>query len=261
MMIINNSFSAKPYPINAVSIEGLTVCYDDKIILDNIHTVFESGKITGIIGPNGAGKSTLLKSMLGLVKTQKGEVLMGEEPIGRKSSCIAYMEQRSALDLSFPIHVLDTVILGTYPGLRLMKRPGRREKERALQALGTVKMDAYADRQIGELSGGQLQRVLMARALAQQAEVFLLDEPFTGIDAVSEEMIMRILYDLRNEGKTIGIVHHDLNKASEYFDHILILNKTVVAKGSVKQCFTQNNLIRAYGGSSCAAGLKGGMAS
>ncbi|MCH3487093.1 metal ABC transporter ATP-binding protein, partial [Enterococcus faecium] len=160
---------------------------------------------------------------------------------------IAYVEQRSELDLSFPIDVLGVVLLGTYPSLRIGQRPGKKEKERARQALKKVGMEEYAKRQISELSGGQLQRVFIARALAQGAEWIFLDEPFVGIDALSERKIFDILQELKNSGKTILIVHHDLHKVEEYFDEVILLNKQLIASGPVQEVFTSKNLQLAYG--------------
>lgn len=230
-----------------VRIEGLTVRYSNKTALSQITLQLEPGAITGIIGPNGAGKSTLIKGIMKLVPVDQGQVTVNGHVIEKERKNIAYVEQRSALDLSFPISVFDTVLLGTYPKLPLMKRPGRAEKEKAAAALETVKMTDFANRQIGALSGGQLQRVFIARALAQDAEIFLLDEPFVGIDMVSENLIMKILYTLRDQGKTIAIVHHDLHKVEEYFDNVIILNNTLVSAGSVKECFTTEHIRNAYG--------------
>lgn len=230
-----------------VQIEDLTVRYSGKTALNDITLELEKGAITGIVGPNGAGKSTLIKGIMKLVPVAKGRVLVNGHVIEKERKNIAYVEQRSALDLSFPISVYDTVLLGTYPKLPLMKRPGRSEKEKAAAALETVKMTDFADRQIGSLSGGQLQRVFIARALAQDAEIFLLDEPFVGIDMVSENLIMEILYTLRDQRKTIAIVHHDLHKVGEYFNNVIILNQSLIASGSVKDYFTMENIRRAYG--------------
>lgn len=236
----------KEHPAN-IQIENLTVSYGGKTALDQVTLELESGTITGIIGPNGAGKSTLIKGMMKLVHVDQGRVLVNGHAVEKERKNIAYVEQRSALDLSFPISVYDTVLLGTYPKLPLMKRPGRAEKQKAAAALDTVKMTDYADRQIGALSGGQLQRVFIARALAQDAEIFLLDEPFVGIDMVSENLIMEILYALRDQGKIIAIVHHDLHKVEEYFDHVVILNQRLITSGSVKERFTTENIRQAYG--------------
>lgn len=234
----------------AMEVKNMTVAYQGKIALDNISLSIHRGRITGIIGPNGAGKSTLIKGMLGLVKTsQDGKTLVHGEDIKSQRKKIAYVEQRNVLDLSFPIDVEGVVMLGTYPNLGYFKRPGKAERQRAQEALATVKMDNFAKRQIGELSGGQLQRVFIARALAQEAEIFLLDEPFIGIDAVSEALIMDLLKDLKDQGKTIAIVNHDLHKVKEYFDDVVILNRHLIDSGSVENTFTTSNIRKAYGDS------------
>lgn len=230
-----------------IETDGLTIRYNGKTALSNISLSMERASITGIIGPNGAGKSTLIKGIMKLVHVDSGTVLVNGHSVEKERKNIAYVEQRSELDLSFPISVFDAVLLGTYPKLPPIVRPGRREKEMAAAALETVKMSDYAKRQIGALSGGQLQRVFIARALAQQADIFLLDEPFVGIDMVSEELIMEILFSLRDAGKTIAIVHHDLHKVEDYFDNIIILNKHLVASGSVAESFHMENIRKAYG--------------
>ena len=188
-----------------LAVQALTVQYQGRTALNNIHVTIPSGKITGIIGPNGAGKSTFIKGLLGLIKTKERNVLLNNQAIDQQKTTIAYVEQRSALDLSFPISVFETVLLGTYPNLGLLKRPGKKEKQAAMAALKMVQLEDYAQRQIGELSGGQLQRVFIARVLAQGAEVIFLDEPFVGIDMSSEKVIMDILKSLKNQGKMIKI--------------------------------------------------------
>lgn len=229
-----------------ITIQHLSAHYGRRLALDDVTTTVAAGKITGIIGPNGAGKSTFLKAMMGLIP-HTGEVFVGEAPLAQSRKEIAYVEQRSALDLSFPINVFETVLLGTYPHLGLFKRPGKKEKQLALAALEKVGMTEYKTQQIGELSGGQLQRIFIARALAQQADVILLDEPFVGIDAVSEAVIVTLLQTLRDEGKTILIVHHDLHKVTSYFDELLILNRRLIAAGPVASVFIEENMRQAYG--------------
>lgn len=233
--------------MEVVQIESLTVRYNGKTALNNISLAIKNNAITGIIGPNGAGKSSLIKGIMKLISGASGVVEVNGKPIEKERKNIAYVEQRSNLDLSFPISVFDTVLLGTYPKLRLIQRPGKKERDKAAKALETVKMTDYAERQIGSLSGGQLQRVFIARALAQDADIFLLDEPFVGIDMGSEELIMKILFDLRDQGKTIAIVHHDLHKVADYFDQVIILNNRLTAAGKVKDVFTAENIHAAYG--------------
>ena len=234
---------AKP----TISVENLSVAYQGKIALKNISLTIQSEKMTGIIGPNGAGKSTFMKSLLELIPKSSGTVTFSGQSVKEVRKKIAYVEQRSAMDLSFPIDVFGVVLLGTYPSLRIGKRPGKLEKERATQALVKVGMEKFANRQISELSGGQLQRVFIARALTQGAEWIFLDEPFVGIDAVSEKKIFSILQELRAAGKTILIVHHDLHKVTEYFDEVILLNRELIAAGMVQETFTSNNLQLAYG--------------
>ena len=221
-----------------LAVQALTVQYQGRTALNNIHVTIPSGKITGIIGPNGAGKSTFIKGLLGLIKTKERNVLLNNQAIDQQKTTIAYVEQRSALDLSFPISVFETVLLGTYPNLGLLKRPGKKEKQAAMAALKMVQLEDYAQRQIGELSGGQLQRVFIARVLAQGAEVIFLDEPFVGLDMSSEKVIMDILKSLKNQGKMIIIVHHDLHKVSHYFDELIVLKNRLIAAGPVEQTFT-----------------------
>jgi ABC-type Mn2+/Zn2+ transport system ATPase subunit len=232
---------------NNITVQHLTVSYQGQKALLDISLQLAAGKITGIIGPNGAGKSTFLKGLLGLIKADSRTVLLGEAPIDTQKKRIAYVEQRSALDLSFPINVLEVVLLGTYPKLGVFHRPKKQEKEKALSALKTVQLEAFAKRQIGELSGGQLQRVFIARVLAQEADIIVLDEPFVGIDMTSEKVIMDILKQLKNAGKTIVIVHHDLHKVAHYFDDVVILKKELIAFGPVATTFTNKNIQLAYG--------------
>ncbi|MEJ4274162.1 metal ABC transporter ATP-binding protein [Enterococcus faecium] len=229
----------------AIVIQDLSAAYQGKTVLKTINLTINPQKITGIIGPNGAGKSTFMKSLLELIPATTGKVTFSGQPVNSVRKKIAYVEQRSELDLSFPIDVLGVVLLGTYPSLRIGQRPGK--KERARQALKKVGMEEYAKRQISELSGGQLQRVFIARALAQGAEWIFLDEPFVGIDALSERKIFDILQELKNSGKTILIVHHDLHKVEEYFDEVILLNKQLIASGPVQEVFTSKNLQLAYG--------------
>jgi manganese transport system ATP-binding protein len=233
---------------NAIVVSNLHVSYYGKEVLQDIGFTISEGRSVGIIGPNGAGKSTLLKVLLNLIPKDKGEITILGSALKEVRKRIAYVPQRSTIDWDFPITVKDTVLIGTYPTMGILKRPGRKEKELALNCLEKVDMVEFQNRQIGELSGGQQQRVFLARALAQQADLFLLDEPFVGIDATSEEMIVNILKELRDEGKTIIVVHHDLNKAEKYFDELLLLNKELIAKGSVKEVFTPKTIASAYGG-------------
>lgn len=227
-------------------IKNLTVAYQGDLILDHLDISFPPGEITGIIGPNGAGKSTMIKGALGLIKTKSGETTIGGEPLTKVKDKIAYVEQRSAVDLTFPINVLDVVLTGTYPKLGLFKSPSATEKKAALDALTQVDLADFKTRQIGSLSGGQLQRVFVARAIVQDAEVVILDEPFVGIDMASEQNIMRILKSWCELGKTIIVVNHDLNKVTEYFDNLVILRRAIIAQGKVSDTYIKENIQKAF---------------
>lgn len=232
---------------NNVFIENLSVAYQGKPAIQSVDLVLSANKLTGIVGPNGAGKSTLMKAALGLIPKSNGSITYLDEPLKSNQCRFAYVEQRQNADLSFPIDVFGVVLLGTYPKVGLIRRPGKKEKELAWRCLEKVGLTDFAKRQIGELSGGQLQRVFLARALAQEADWFFLDEPFVGIDASSERTIIDLLKQLRNEGKSIVIVHHDLHKVRDYFDELVLLNKELIAYGEVSQTFTAENLQKGYG--------------
>lgn len=233
--------------METIRIENLSVAYRGKIALEHVNLELSAGKLTGIVGPNGAGKSTLMKGLLQLIKIQSGRIYYGTEPLNKQREKIAYVEQRQDIDLSFPIDVFGVVLFGTYPHLKMFQRSGKKEKTFALECLRKVGLSEYAGRQISELSGGQLQRVFIARALAQKAEWILLDEPFAGIDATSEKIIIELLKELRDEGKSIVIVHHDLHKVTDYFDEVILLNKGLIASGPVAQTYTSQNMERTYG--------------
>lgn len=233
--------------MNSIRVENLSVAYRGKIALRQVNLELSAGKLTGIVGPNGAGKSTLMKGILQLIKVQSGKIYYGADPLSKQRKKIAYVEQRQDIDLSFPIDVFGVVLFGTYPHLKMFQRPGKAEKEFAAECLAKVGLTEFAGRQISELSGGQLQRVFIARALAQQAEWILLDEPFAGIDATSEKIIIELLKELRDEGKSIVIVHHDLHKVTDYFDEVILLNKGLIASGPVAQTYTTKNMEKTYG--------------
>jgi len=230
-----------------IGIRDLNVDYFGNSALENINIDIPFGHAIGIIGPNGAGKSTFIKSLLEIIKKRSGKVMIGGRDISEYKRKIAYVPQKNDIDLSFPITVKDTVLTGTYPNLRIFRRPGKKERERVEQCMAMVDISDLANKQISNLSGGQLQRVFIARALAQQADIFFLDEPFVGIDLVSERIIVNLLKQLREEGKTILVVHHDLHEVEEYFDKIIILNKKLIAFGDVKDTFTTENIRSAYG--------------
>ncbi|MDR4933688.1 metal ABC transporter ATP-binding protein [Companilactobacillus paralimentarius] len=229
-----------------LNVKNLTVAYDDTPVFSDVAVNFNAGKITGIIGPNGAGKSTLVKAILNLIKPQKGTIDYDGQSIERIRKRIAYVEQRKDLDLTFPISVFDLVVTGTYGQLGLFKSPGKKEKQISYDALKKVSLEEFAKRQIGNLSGGQLQRVFIARAIVQEAEVIVLDEPFVGIDLQSETAIMEILKQWQNQGKTIIVIHHDLNKVTKYFDDLVILNHGIVDFGPTREVYNSINMESAF---------------
>lgn len=231
---------------HAVQVQKLHVSYDGEEVVSNINFSFDSGNIIGIIGPNGAGKSTLMKSVLGLIPRDKGDITFHGKGIKEIRRKVAYVPQRSNIDWDFPITVRDTVLLGTYPSLRVFQRPKKAEKQLALSCLEQVGMEDFGNRQIGELSGGQQQRVFLARALAQQADFFFLDEPFVGIDVASERTIIKILKDLRDQNKTVFVVHHDLATVEDYFDELVIINKELIDAGPVQTVFQSDLVTKAY---------------
>lgn len=227
-------------------VDNLSVSYYGKKAVDNVSFKVDAGNLVGIVGPNGAGKSTLIKAVLGLIPREQGEVTIDEQPIKATRKQIAYVPQRSVIDWNFPITVKHTVLLGTYPNLGLFRRPSKSDKEWAMECLSKVGLLKFKNNQIGELSGGQQQRVFMARALAQKAQLFFLDEPFAGIDVSSEEVIINILKSLRDEGKTVFVVHHDLSKIEQYFDHLIVINKHLIGSGAVHNIFLPDLMQRAY---------------
>jgi manganese/zinc/iron transport system ATP- binding protein len=241
----------KTIPTNeapALEIEDLTVAYRDAPALWDVDVTVPTGKLAAIIGPNGAGKSTLIKAALGLVPRAAGSVRFFGANYTAVRKRVAYVPQRSSVDWSFPTNARDVVTMGTYGHLGWVKRPGKAERELAEQALESVGMGAFAKRQINQLSGGQQQRVFLARALAQRADFYLMDEPFAGVDATTEKAIVEILRNLQAAGKTVVVVHHDLETAAEYFDWLILLNVRKVADGPFSETFTRENLTKAYGG-------------
>ena len=229
-----------------IRIENLSVSYKETLALKDISLVLQGPTITGIIGPNGAGKSTLLKGMLGIIPHQ-GQAFLDDKEVKKSLHRIAYVEQKINIDYNFPIKVKECVSLGLFPSIPLFRSLNAKHWKRVQEALEIVGLADYAERQISQLSGGQFQRVLIARCLVQEADYILLDEPFVGIDSVSEEIIMNTLRDLKKAGKTVLIVHHDLSKVPHYFDQVLLVNREVVAFGQTKETFTEANLKEAYG--------------
>ncbi|HAZ24967.1 MAG TPA: manganese ABC transporter ATP-binding protein, partial [Algoriphagus sp.] len=214
-----------------LEIHDLTVSYDQSPVLWNVDLSLPEGKLIGILGPNGAGKSTLIKAIMGLVQASGGYVKIFNKDLEQVRNRISYVPQRESVDWNFPASVLDVVLMGTYGKLGLFKRPGKKEKELAHSCLEKVGMSAFASRQISELSGGQQQRVFIARALAQEADLYLMDEPFAGVDMATETAIFQLLQEMSKEGKTIVVVHHDIHSAMSYFEWIIMLNLHLVASG------------------------------
>ena len=231
----------------SIHIAGLSVSYQRKRVLTAIYVDVEEGSVVGVVGPNGAGKSTLFKSILGLTETNAGEVLIHGKPVGEDRRAIAYVPQKDNVDWSFPATVLDIALMGRYPHKNLLQRLGSQDRAMARQALEDVGIADLASRQIGELSGGQQQRAFLARALCQQADILLLDEPFVGVDITTEERIIEILKRLAAEGKTMMVVHHDLSSVEQYFDNVLLLNQRLIAYGPTETTFTAENIAKAYG--------------
>ncbi|MBY7144173.1 metal ABC transporter ATP-binding protein [Virgibacillus sp. NKC19-3] len=230
----------------ALSVQHLTVSYGDHTALNNINFHIQQGRLTGVIGPNGAGKSTLMKAALGLISKDSGSVEIYGKPANHMRKKVAYVPQRNNIDWDFPINVLDTVLLGTYPKLGVFHRPKKADRKRASESLEQVGLGDYKKRQIGELSGGQQQRVFLARALAQEAQLFFLDEPFVGIDASSEETIIRVLKELRDNGNTVIVIHHDLSKAEDYFDDLVLINVELIESGPTKTVLNPETITKAY---------------
>jgi manganese/zinc/iron transport system ATP- binding protein len=231
----------------AVEVEDLTVAYRDRPVLWDLDLQVPSGVLMAIVGPNGAGKTTLLKACLGLVRPLAGQVRIFGQPYTQQRKLVAYVPQRGSVDWDFPTTVLDVVLMGTYGALGWLRRPGKAERERAWSALAKVSMTDYARRQIRQLSGGQQQRVFLARALVQDAPIYFMDEPFQGVDATTERAIVALLQELRREGRTVLVVHHDLETVPAYFDQVTILNVRKIASGPVGEAFTEANLREAYG--------------
>lgn len=231
----------------ALDIHQLTVSYDKTPVLWDISLNVPCGKIVGIVGPNGAGKSTLIKAALGLVKPLSGRIDFFGQSLVEVRRRIAYVPQRESVDWDFPINVRDLVLMGRYGTLGIGRWPRKADRTAADHYLERVGMLPYAERQISQLSGGQQQRAFIARALVQEADIYFMDEPFAGVDMATEATIMQILRELRNKGKTIFVVHHDLNNVESYFDWLIMLNMRLVACGSVTEVFNPDTLNSAYG--------------
>ena len=232
----------------ALEIHDLTVSFDKKPVLWNIDLLIPQGKLVGIIGPNGAGKSTLIKSAMGLLPWSSGYVKIFDQPINQVRKLVSYVPQRESVDWDFPASVLDVVMMGRYGRLGLFKGLRKADREAAMDCLTKVGMETFANRQISQLSGGQQQRTFLARALAQQAKLYFMDEPFAGVDAATEKAIIQLLQSMTSSGGTVMVVHHDLQTVSQYFDWVILLNTRLVAYGPVETAFTSENLRETYGG-------------
>lgn len=237
------------HPTNTpLSIHDMTVAYHRKPVLWDVDLDIPEGKLVGIIGPNGAGKSTLIKAALDLIPKASGRVLIYGKPYKKQRQLVGYVPQRESVDWDFPVNALDVVTMGRYGKIGWFKPISKSHKDVAMDALERVGMASYARRQISQLSGGQQQRVFLARALAQDAKVYFMDEPFAGVDVATEKAIVNILHDLRNAGRTVMVVHHDLQTVNQYFDHLVMLNMCIVAAGPTAEVFTEENLQHTYGG-------------
>lgn len=231
-----------------LSIHDMTVAYQRKPVIWDIDYVAPAGKLVAIVGPNGAGKSTLINAALELIPRASGQVRFFGEPYRKQRHRVGYVPQRESVDWDFPVSALDVVVMGLYRKIGWCLPVLPRHRKTALAALDRVGMADYAHRQIRRLSGGQQQRVFLARALVQDADLYLMDEPFTGVDAATERAIVEILRELRSLGKTALVVHHDLQTVTEYFDEVILLNMRLVATGPVERVFTTDNLRKTYGG-------------
>ncbi len=246
----------------AINVENMTVAYHAQPVIWNITSQFQKGKLTAIIGPNGAGKSTFLNTMVDLIKPISGEVTFRVNHTWQAfkdvQKHIAYVPQKTAVDWDFPATVLDVVVMGRYVHLGWIKRPKKADVKMAEEKLAQVGMLEYKDRQISQLSGGQRQRVFLARALAQEAKIYLLDEPFAGVDIKTEKVIITLLRELVEENKTVVVVHHDLQTVEEYFDEVLFLNKEVVAFGPTEEIFIEEYIEETYRRDHNAQGVEEG---
>lgn len=232
----------------ALEVHDLTVAYRQKPVLWDIHVTVPEGRLAGIVGPNGAGKSTLIKAILELVPAAGGGVKIFGDSYRVQRRRVGYVPQRESVDWEFPVSALDVTLMGRYGHIGWIKRPGKTDRTAALEALEKVGMAEFAHRQISQLSGGQQQRVFLARALVQDADLYFMDEPFAGVDAATEKAIVTLLQELKSKGRTVVVVHHDLQTIREYFDFLIMLNLRLVAAGPTEEVLTQDNLHKTYGG-------------
>ncbi|MEK6479746.1 metal ABC transporter ATP-binding protein [Catalinimonas sp. 4WD22] len=231
-----------------LELHNLTVTYQNKPAVWNVDYEIPEKQMVGIIGPNGSGKTTMIKAIMGLVAPSSGYVKIFGQPLDKVRGRIAYVPQRNSVDWDFPVSVLDTVLMGRYNPKNLFRRTTKEDKAIALECLEKVGMEKFVNRQISQLSGGQQQRVFIARALALQADLYLLDEPMAGVDAATEDTIISLLREMRDEGKTIIVVHHDLQTAHRYYDWLIMMNTRLIASGKTKEVFTETTLTETYGG-------------
>ncbi|MGK0716450.1 metal ABC transporter ATP-binding protein [Leucobacter sp. W1153] len=241
-----NQVEAKLRPDPACRVIDLSVAYRENTVLENVSIVVPRGVVMGIVGPNGAGKSTLLKAMLGLVPELTGRAEFFGRAFEKARGKVGYMPQSSSVDWDFPTTVFDAVLMGTYGNLGWIRRPGRSERARTRDALERTGIAHLATRQIGELSGGQRQRVFLARALVQAPDLYIMDEPFQGVDAKSQQAILSVLHELRAQGSTVVMVHHDLATVRASCDYVTLLNRRVIASGPVADVFTTEHLRTTY---------------
>jgi manganese/zinc/iron transport system ATP- binding protein len=231
-----------------LEVKHLAAAYRKNTVLYDVHFGIQAGSLTGIVGPNGAGKSTLIKTVLNLHPSLSGTVHFFGSSLKKTKKRIGYVPQRGSVDWDFPTVALDVVMMGLYGRIGWLKRPSRHHQEKAYEALEKMGMAEYSNRQISQLSGGQQQRVFLARALVQEADLYFMDEPLAGVDAATEKAIMNILKELKALGKTVMVVHHDLQTVEDYFDHVLLLNRTVIQYGKTEDVFTKENIMNTYGG-------------
>lgn len=231
-----------------LEVHDMTVAYHKKPVLWGIDLAVPKGRLIGIVGPNGAGKSTFIKAIMGLLPLSSGWVKIFGKSYKQNLKRVGYVPQRESVDWDFPVNVMDVVLMGRYGHLGLIKRPRKQDREIARECLEKVKMLPYANRQISNLSGGQQQRVFLARALAQESDIYFMDEPFAGVDAATESAIVTLMQELKDKGKTLLVVHHDLPTAKVYFDMLLLLNMRVVAFGPTDEVFNVELLQKTYGG-------------
>jgi manganese/zinc/iron transport system ATP- binding protein len=239
--------SSEPAAAPVLDIHDVTVAYHRKPVLWDFDLTITEPSLVGIVGPNGAGKSTLIKAILGLIPLTSGSVSVLGQDFAKQRKLVGYVPQRESVDWDFPINVFDAVLMGTYGELGWLRRPGRKQRRWAMHCLEKVGIADLAQRQIGQLSGGQQQRVFLARALAQNAKLYLMDEPMAGVDAATEHVIFQLLRELHDEGRTVLVVHHDLRTVPDYFDDVVLMNLRLVAAGPVEKVFTPENLRKTYG--------------